>query len=428
MKPALLLLLSTFFINCGYAQSTVPTDTASVLFKKFFDTPDITARERIYIKLQAIAPEGSATARGVNYDEFRRILTMNYLHQDSIVKYEYYVNAIKDKVMMADQLYKMLKSLTVDKRAATFAHRPGATLLKLSNDIKMQPALYKPAGVIDAEWLRQVEQNDVDYKIRYALVLYREEKYNEAKALLKPLYEKLPALNSEVADLYAKVLSKLGENKRSAEVADEVFKAGYRSDELMAMLKTNYVALHGNDTGYEKYLSEIQKSLKLNVRKRLRSQMISKPAVPFSLKDANGRMVSLHSLAGKVVIVDFWATWCAPCIASFPAAQRAINKFKGDQDVQFLFLDTWENDPDFKAKAIKLINDSKYTFKILFDEKNTENGKQELTANYYQVTGIPTRLVIDKKGKVCFWEAGYSGSTDQMAEDLITMVELAKER
>ena len=428
MKSTLLLLLLTLFINCGYGQSAARADTQQVLLKNFSETPNVSVKEQIYLKLQTIAPESSPNAKSINYDELRRNLTMNYLFKDSIVKYEYYVNAIKDKVMIADQLYKMLNTLTVNKRAATLAHRPGATLLKISNDIKIQPALYKPAGVTDAAWSRQIQQNDIDYKARYGLILYREEKYADAKALLEPVYETLPSFNFEVSDLYAKILSKLGENKRSEEVAGKVFKAGYPSDELMALRKANYIALHSNDTGYEKYLSEIQKSLKRNIRNRLRSEMTSKPAVPFSLKDANGRTVSLQSLAGKVVVIDFWATWCGPCRESFPAAQQAVNRFKDDRDVQFLFLDTRENDSDYKAKAIKLINDSKYSFKIIFDEKDPENGKQELVANSYQVNGIPTRILIDKHGKICFTETGYSGSTNQMAEDLIMMVELAKER
>src|SRR5690554_8083345 len=66
------------------------------------------------------------------------------------------------------------------------------------------------------------------------------------------------------------------------------------------------------------------------------------PAPDFTLEDLEGNTVSLKDLEGKVVVLDFWATWCAPCIKSFPAMQMAVNKYKDDPEVEFLFINTWE--------------------------------------------------------------------------------------
>jgi thiol-disulfide isomerase/thioredoxin len=84
----------------------------------------------------------------------------------------------------------------------------------------------------------------------------------------------------------------------------------------------------------------------------LAKELISQPAPAFSLVDLEGNKVSLAELKGKVVILDFWATWCAPCKKSFPAMQKALDKYKADPNVRFLFIDTWERIPEPK-KAVQ---------------------------------------------------------------------------
>ena len=62
----------------------------------------------------------------------------------------------------------------------------------------------------------------------------------------------------------------------------------------------------------------------------------------FNYPDINGNMVSSESLIGKVIYIDVWATWCGPCKKSFPALQDAVNEYKDNENVRFLFINTWE--------------------------------------------------------------------------------------
>ena len=94
-------------------------------------------------------------------------------------------------------------------------------------------------------------------------------------------------------------------------------------------------------------------------------------APDFSLKNMYGETVTLSQLKNKVVVIDFWATWCVPCKASFPTMQQLVTKYKDDKDVVFLFIDTWEGaEPQKNQETVKkYIADNKYSFEVLFDVK-----------------------------------------------------------
>ena len=119
------------------------------------------------------------------------------------------------------------------------------------------------------------------------------------------------------------------------------------------------------------------------------AQEINKPAPEFSLPDLEGNNLALSDLKGKVVLVDFWATWCGPCRIAMPYMQSLHEAYE-DKGVALLGVNSWERKPD-KVKSVLSYN--KITYKILLDPKNEVIGK-------YKVRGIPTFFIIDKKGIV----------------------------
>jgi len=160
-------------------------------------------------------------------------------------------------------------------------------------------------------------------------------------------------------------------------------------------------------------------------KKEIARQMVNHPASPFTLTDLNGQSVSLSELKGKEVILDFWATWCVPCKASFPAMAAAQKKYSQDPNVKFLFIHTWEQSKDAAEQAKEYMIQQQYNFEVLMDLKDPVTKKNKVVESY-GVTGIPAKFIVDPKGQIRFQLTGFSGVTEKAVDELSTMIELAR--
>jgi tetratricopeptide (TPR) repeat protein len=132
---------------------------------------------------------------------------------------------------------------------------------------------------------------------------------------------------------------------------------------------------------------------------------VAKKAPDFVLKNLDSQDVSLSDYRGKVVLLDFWATWCGPCRAELPHFQKLMDSYKDNPLVVFVTVSA-----DITVEAVKkFIKGNKYTFTVLLSKGTTEA---------FGVQGIPVLFVIDRDGKIRYKHQGFDSAIN--FEELMT--------
>lgn len=289
--------------------------------------------------------------------------------------------------------------------------RKGVELFRKAN-----PAA-KPSYYSTRTWKNQQESLLGMTLDTYAFGLFKLERYPDAEKAFAEAYKITRGEQDEINQRYIDCLMKTKNYRTAIRVSEECIKKGKANDQITMLYKEAYIRVKGSEKGFEKSLTSLTSAAKAELNAELMKQEMKKPAPSFVLKTIDGKDISLASLKGKVVLIDFWATWCGPCISSFPTLQKLYERYASDPRVAILAVNSWEEKKgeERKTHVKDFLTKNKYTFPVVIDEDNAVITK-------YGVEGIPTKFYVDPEGNIRFSMVGWVGE-QKMASEVETLFE-----
>ena len=350
---------------------------------------------------------------GETVDIMKGHVALDYLEAGDYAAFDDIIESIRNPFNQTSYLSMAASTLLRKEVDLAVAEALAKRTLDLYFAFKDDPKA-RPAGFAEEDWNRFMKFAYYPYCDTYAAALYAVGKYKEALNYQLKAFDTTPeeAMLPSV-ERYAHLLVLNDQEEKAYGLLTRMAETGKATQGMNSLLRELYVGKHGDEAGFDRFFADLQKNVVATLKEKYIKEMQDKPAPPFTLSDLEGKTVSLADLKGKVVVIDFWATWCAPCKASFPAMAKMVEKHP---EVAFLFIATQEK-PEGALERVKgYITENNYPFHVLMDEPLTDNPRQFEALSAYQVTGIPAKVIIDAQGKQRFFSTGFTSDTELMNE------------
>lgn len=124
--------------------------------------------------------------------------------------------------------------------------------------------------------------------------------------------------------------------------------------------------------------------------------------------ERGGKRAKLSDYKGKVVVIDFWATWCGPCVISMPAMDTLYRKYK-DKDVVVMGVSQEE-----RSKITEFLKTRPVSYPMFIDDSGGMGGPSKL----FDTNVLPTVVLIDRKGNAVYKQEGFDGSTADLEKEI----------
>jgi thiol-disulfide isomerase/thioredoxin len=348
--------------------SAIPPETFVVPAKA-----SIPQLARFIGKIEALRPEFDSDTEAIKFLTTSRTAILGAADKILAGKpnEEQEVDALKSKV----QAYQVLLMVGVPDASAKG--------LKFADELKhdKRPEL---AELGQVAWL--------DFKMSTVPTLDAKERHALVDSLAAALRKK-PQTFRGMAENFGRLLESLGDGESAAaayQTFGEIFSQNLDEDlrNLGEIMKTGAVR---------------------------RARLLAGDKVKVSGKTVEGKPFDISEYKGKVVIVDFWATWCGPCLAELPNLKKIYEKYH-DRGLEVVGISLDDDGPELG----KFLKDNDLPWRVLHNSEpakaeGKKRGFSDPNAEFYGITGIPTIILIDRRGKVI--------SLDARGEQLATLVD-----
>ena len=342
-------------------------------------------------------------------DQMNAVILNKIVADENWSKIEDFTNNFNDKTYAAPifnvNAWKLADgdNLSSEGKDLDFAEKLAQKSLEILN--------YKINNLGEYDQKLNYDDSLMFYTDALALVYYKEKKYQQAFNEQSKIID-LSNIDDTNRERYVLYASKVKDNNFIKNYIYNLLKNQNISKNLFATLSNIYKSENLNSQEIVK-LNEENKKIETN---RYRKNLLdlysgNLKAKDFELTNLEDKKVKLSDLKGKIVVLDFWATWCGPCRAALPHMQDLVKKYD-KSEVEFLFVNTMENEkPEAtKNKVSKFIADNKYDLNVLYDLDNN-------VRKNYLVQGIPCEIVIDKEGNLIARSEGYDSNLEALINE-----------
>lgn len=349
-------------------------------------------------------------------DEIRSHIAMQYAFENRLEKATMFINSINSIPLRANRYFILARNrfqLKDYQKAQDLADNAyHIALIQVNEKYPDLDLALQPAAILIYTTTLLTE------------IFMAQESYPEAIAYIDKSFALIEKDSGVALQLLkATLLEKQQQYNLALESYMYVFKNGSQSDEIKNKLRELYRQCYPADSlGFERYLADVVQKKRIQFLDSIRYEKKIEKAPDFKLKNMDGHTVSLKDLKGKIVILDFWATWCTPCKASFPAMQKAVNRYKDNPDIVFLFVNTWERNEQSVEEGTRYMKENQYTFNVLFDLQYATNRYQVVEA--YNIKGLPNKIFIDKNGYIRCRLTGFNGNNEETLEEITELIEI----
>jgi len=289
---------------------------------------------------------------------------------------------------------------------------------------------YVENGVFNKQQAAANASEQLDNELtNHITLLHSMGKYAEAKPYFQYLSPAAAYGRAELNELHLDVLQQTGGQEAIQPFLENCAKENAMTAKMLEVLKAAYTARNRNGD-FDKYFAGL-KSVKerQELMAEVKANMTNQEYVPFAMQDPEGHVVRSSDWDNKkIVVLDFWATWCKPCIAAFPGMQLLIDKYANDPQVAVYMVGTMQHD-NYKEKSENYIKQQGYRFHLLHDNIDKGTGSQDAVFRtfvpFFNSSAIPRKVIL-KDGVMRYTAEGYSGSPSKLVDELTYAIELLK--